>query len=86
MRRINEAFHRSGLTQAEFAARIGTSRTRLSTYLRGTVMPSAALLIAMESRVDDRMRRAAERDARILEETGDYGDFDGLGATARFGD
>lgn len=35
----------SGLSQAEFASRIGTSRTRLSTYLSGKVTPSAALLV-----------------------------------------
>lgn len=35
----------SGLSQAEFASRMGTSRTRLSTYLSGRVTPSAALLV-----------------------------------------
>lgn len=43
----------SGVGLAEFASRIGTSRTRLSTYRSGRVTPSAALLV--------RMRRAAER-------------------------
>lgn len=43
----------SGLTQAEFAGRIGTSASRLSTYLAGSVSPSAALMV--------RMRRAAQR-------------------------
>lgn len=42
----------SGLSRAEFAARIGTSQSRLSTYLAGTVTPSAALLIRMR-RVSD---------------------------------
>lgn len=42
---------RSGLSQQEFADRIGTSRSRLSTYMSGRVMPSAALMV--------RMRRAA---------------------------
>jgi DNA-binding transcriptional regulator YiaG len=37
----------SGLTTAEFASRIGTSRSRLSTYLNGRVTPSAALLLRM---------------------------------------
>lgn len=32
----------SGLTRAQVAARIGTSRSRLSTYETGKVMPSAA--------------------------------------------
>ncbi len=38
---------RSGLTRAEFATRIGTSASRLSTYLTGAVTPSAALLVRM---------------------------------------
>ncbi len=42
----------SGLSRAEFAARIGTSPSRLCTYLAGTVTPSAAMLI--------RMRRVSE--------------------------
>lgn len=37
----------SGLSRAEFATRIGTSPSRLCTYLAGTVTPSAALLIRM---------------------------------------
>jgi DNA-binding transcriptional regulator YiaG len=43
----------SGLTRAEFASRIGTSASRLSTYATGKVTPSAALLV--------RMRNHAER-------------------------
>lgn len=43
---------RSGLTRSEFAERIGTSASRLSTYLSGKVVPSAALML--------RMRRLAE--------------------------
>lgn len=43
----------SGLTHARFASRVGTSASRLSTYLQGTVTPSAALLV--------RMRRVAGR-------------------------
>ncbi len=39
----------SGLTRAEFATRIGTSASRLSTYLAGTVIPSAALLVRMRA-------------------------------------
>lgn len=37
----------SGLTAADFAERIGTSASRLSTYVNGTVTPSAALMIRM---------------------------------------
>lgn len=35
----------SGLTRADFARRLGTSRSRLSTYLNGKVVPSAALMV-----------------------------------------
>jgi len=38
---------RSGLSQQDFAERIGTSRTRLSTYMSGKVVPSAALMVRM---------------------------------------
>jgi DNA-binding transcriptional regulator YiaG len=41
----------SGLSRTEFASRIGTSASRLSTYVSGKVTPSAAMLL--------RMRRAA---------------------------
>jgi transcriptional regulator with XRE-family HTH domain len=35
----------SGLTASQFASRMGTSASRLSTYLSGTVSPSAALVV-----------------------------------------
>ena len=38
---------RSGLSPAEFASRVGTSRSRLSTYRNGRVTPSAAMLVRM---------------------------------------
>lgn len=38
---------RSGLSQRDFAERIGTSGSRLSTYLSGKVTPSAALMVRM---------------------------------------
>ena len=50
---IREAVERSGLSQAEFASRIGTSASRLSTYASGKVTPSATLML--------RIRRVAER-------------------------
>lgn len=37
----------SGMARAEFASAIGTSASRLSTYLSGKVTPSAALLVRM---------------------------------------
>ena len=36
------------VTKAEFAAAVGTSASRLSTYLNGKVTPSAALLVRIE--------------------------------------
>ena len=39
----------SGRSREEFASRIGTSTSRLSTYLSGKVVPSAALLVRMRS-------------------------------------
>ena len=48
---VAQLIDESRLTRAEFASRIGTSTSRLSTYATGKVTPSAALLV--------RMRRAA---------------------------
>lgn len=50
---VNRLVPESGLSRAEFASRIGTSASRLSTYATGKVTPSAALLV--------RMRRVAGR-------------------------
>jgi hypothetical protein len=46
--RVRDLIADSGLTAAQFASRIGTSASRLSTYATGKVMPSAALLLRME--------------------------------------
>lgn len=46
--RVRSAVVRSGLTNAEFARLIGTSASRLSTYLSGKVTPSAAMLMRIE--------------------------------------
>jgi DNA-binding transcriptional regulator YiaG len=52
---INGLVQASGLSRQEFAARIGTSASRLSTYANGKVVPSATLMI--------RMRQVAQRQA-----------------------
>jgi DNA-binding transcriptional regulator YiaG len=44
---VRDAIARSGLSRAEFASRIGTSPSRLSTYATGRVTPSASLMIRM---------------------------------------
>jgi DNA-binding transcriptional regulator YiaG len=59
---IREAIGRSGLSQAEFAAGIGTSASRLSTYASGKVTPSAMLMV--------RIRRVADRCARPRDRRG----------------
>jgi DNA-binding transcriptional regulator YiaG len=51
---IGQLVRESGLSRTEFASRVGTSASRLSTYVSGKVTPSAALLL--------RMRRLTERD------------------------
>ncbi len=61
---IRAAVERSGLTNAQFAELVGTSASRLSTYLSGKVTPSAALLLRMEraasrSPLPDRSRNEA---------------------------
>ena len=53
---IRDAVRRSGLSRADFASRIGTSASRLSTYTSGKVIPSAALMV--------RIRHAAGRQSR----------------------
>ncbi|HZJ04588.1 MAG TPA: helix-turn-helix transcriptional regulator [Nocardioidaceae bacterium] len=55
---VREYVERSGLSQREFARRMGTSPSRLSTYVNGSVTPSAALMI--------RMRGVAERCGGII--------------------
>lgn len=44
---ISDLIVASGLSRAEFASRIGTSASRLSTYASGRVTPSAAMLVRM---------------------------------------
>jgi len=44
---ISHLVDESGLTRADFASRIGTSTSRLSTYVNGKVTPSASLLVRM---------------------------------------
>lgn len=46
---VRQLIERSGLSRTDFASRIGTSPSRLSTYATGKVVPSAALLVRMRS-------------------------------------
>ncbi|GAA1511839.1 helix-turn-helix domain-containing protein [Nocardioides humi] len=51
---IRSAIGTTGLTQREFAALVGTSPSRLSTYVTGAVTPSAAMVL----RINRTARRA----------------------------
>jgi DNA-binding transcriptional regulator YiaG len=44
---VARLIERSGLSRAEFAALVGTSTSRLSTYVTAKVTPSAALMLRM---------------------------------------
>jgi DNA-binding transcriptional regulator YiaG len=46
-REVRSLISTSGLTAAQFAARLGTSASRLSTYCSGKVSPSAAFMVRM---------------------------------------
>jgi len=59
--RVREAVYRSGLTNAELALLVGTSASRLSTYLNGKVTPSAAMLVRIEKAASTRGAQVASR-------------------------
>jgi ribosome-binding protein aMBF1 (putative translation factor) len=44
---VRRAIDRSGLSRAEFASRLGTSASRLSTYATGKVVPAATFMVRM---------------------------------------
>ena len=46
---LRDIVRRSGLSQAECAKRLGTSASRLSTYLNGQVVPQATFLVRARS-------------------------------------
>lgn len=46
---LRELAARSGLTQAEFARRLGTSGSRFSSYVNRAVVPSATLMVRARS-------------------------------------
>jgi hypothetical protein len=60
-RRVRALLDASGLARTDFAEAIGTSASRLSTYLNGRVVPSSTLLVRME-RVADAARQRADSD------------------------
>lgn len=48
---VRDLITQSGLSVAALAERIGTSRSRLSTYRSGSVMPSAAIMARLRATV-----------------------------------
>lgn len=46
---VRRLVEQSGLSRNNFASRIGTSPSRLSTYATGKVVPSAAMLVRMHN-------------------------------------
>jgi hypothetical protein len=46
--RVRDSVAASGLTKSAFARIVGTSASRLSTYLSGKVTPSAAMLVRID--------------------------------------
>lgn len=55
--RVKDAIENSGLTAKDFAAEIGTSGSRLSTYARGQVVPSATMMVRIEGMSSSTTRR-----------------------------
>jgi len=55
-REVGQLVEHSRLSKAEFASSIGTSASRLSTYVSGQVMPSAALMVRMRQVADSARR------------------------------
>ncbi|GAB3599019.1 helix-turn-helix domain-containing protein [Microbacterium tumbae] len=51
--RLRRAYRGTRMTQAELADRLGTSRTRLNSYLSGKVTPSMDVLVAVEQIADE---------------------------------
>lgn len=51
-REVSRLIEKSGLSRADFASRIGTSPSRLSTYATGKVTPSAALMVRMRTEAE----------------------------------
>lgn len=61
--RLRTAHRATGLTQRELAAALGTSASRLSTYLSGQVTPAMDVLVAAEELAE---RELALRNSREL--------------------
>jgi hypothetical protein len=65
-RHVRILLDRSGLTEREFASRIGVSAADLAAFLQASVSPAASLMI--------RMRRLSDRFAKIRAHDTEFGD------------
>jgi len=63
-RRLREVVAASGLSQQSFAALLGTSQPRLSSYLTGKVVPSATLFVRAE-RLGSSLEEQSDGEAAI---------------------
>ncbi|MBZ9653396.1 helix-turn-helix domain-containing protein [Phyllobacterium lublinensis] len=59
---IAEARHRANLTQAQLAARIGSSQAMVARWERGTTMPSTKSLAKVAEATGSRLRVQLEAD------------------------
>ena len=62
--RLRGAYRGTRMTQAELAARLGTSRTRVNSYLTGKVTPAMDVLVAVEQIAEE--RRAPARSHNLV--------------------
>lgn len=51
-KRLEFALKADGITQSEFAERIGVSRPMVNTYIRGLATPSFAVLMKIQKELD----------------------------------
>lgn len=51
--RLRNAYRTTGLTQKDLAEKLGTSRSRLNTYLTGAVTPAMDVLVSIERLAED---------------------------------
>ncbi|MDQ0727943.1 helix-turn-helix transcriptional regulator [Microbacterium sp. W4I20] len=64
--RLRSAYRGTRMTQAELARRLGTSRTRLNSYLTGKVTPAMDVLVAVEQ-IAERHRAPARAHNLVLD-------------------
>ncbi|MFT4157393.1 MAG: helix-turn-helix transcriptional regulator [Microbacterium sp.] len=63
--RLRSAYRGTRMTQAELTDRLGTSRSRLNTYLNGKVTPAMDVFVAVEQ-IAEQYRAPARAQSRVL--------------------